>query len=219
MSEKIIITGAYGVGKSEFASQLALTMAPCYLADLDVINPYFRPREQADWLKTQGVEVVGSLLKNHINQDFPALSGAISGIISQNKRIILDMAGSENGLRPLATFFEDLKDAQVWLVVNLSRPESMIDKIEDMVRLFEERSKLRITGFVHNTHMLEYTTSELIIESQRKLKTLSEQLQIPIVYTMINESIAKQCENEIENPILTFKHLILRADWMKGASL
>jgi hypothetical protein len=67
------------------------------------------------------VEVVGSLLKNHINQDFPALSGAISGIISQNKRIILDMAGSENGLRPLATFFEDLKDAQVWMVVNLSR--------------------------------------------------------------------------------------------------
>jgi hypothetical protein len=36
---------------------------------------------------------------------------------------------------------------------------------------------------------------------------------------MINESIAKQCENEIENPVLTFKHLILRADWMKGASL
>ncbi|MDP3306482.1 MAG: hypothetical protein Q8S15_10430 [Erysipelotrichaceae bacterium] len=219
MSEKIIITGAYGVGKSEFASQLALTMAPCYLADLDVINPYFRPREQADWLLSQGVEVVGSLLKNHINQDFPALSGAISGIISQKSRIILDMAGSENGLRPLATFFEDLKDAQVWLVVNLSRPESMLDKIEDMVHLFEERSKLRISGFVHNTHMLEYTTAELVVESQKKLKLLSQQLQIPIVYTMINESIVKQCENEIENPILTFKHLILRAEWMRGASL
>ncbi len=219
MSEKIIITGAYGVGKSEFASQLALTMAPCYLADLDIINPYFRPREQAEWLKSQGVEVVGSLLKNHINQDFPALSGAISGIINQNKRIILDMAGSENGLRPLATFFEDLKDAQVWLVVNLSRPESTIDKIEAMVPNKEEPSKLKITGFVQNTHMLEYTTAELVIESQKKLKNLSDQLHIPIVYTMINESIAKQCKNEIENPVLTFKHLILRAEWMKGASL
>jgi len=219
MSEKIIITGAYGVGKSEFASQLALTMAPCYLADLDVINPYFRPREQAIWLKHHGVEVVGSLLANHINQDFPALSGAISGIISQNKRIILDMAGSENGLRPLATFFEDLKDAQVWMVINLSRPESMLDKIEDMVALFEERSKLKISGFVHNTHMLEYTTAEMVTDAQEKLKILSDQLQIPIVYTMINESIAKQCENKIENPVLTFNHLILRADWMKGASL
>jgi hypothetical protein len=94
-----------------------------------------------------------------------------------------------------------------------------LDKIEDMVTLFEERSHLRITGFVHNTHMLEYTTAELVIESQKKLKNLSDQLHIPIVYTMINESIAKQCENEIENPVLTFKHLILRADWMKGASL
>ncbi|PKM89318.1 MAG: hypothetical protein CVU85_02870 [Firmicutes bacterium HGW-Firmicutes-10] len=219
MSEKIIITGAYGVGKSEFASQLALTMTPCYLADLDVINPYFRPREQADWLKSQGVEVVGSLLKNHINQDFPALSGAISGLISQNKRIILDMAGSENGLRPIATFFEELKDAQVWMVVNFSRPESAADKIKDMVALFEERSKLKISGFVHNTHMLEYTDAEMVIDAQEKLKILSDQLQIPIVYTMINESIAKQCESKIENPILTFKHLILRADWMKGASL
>jgi hypothetical protein len=67
--------------------------------------------------------------------------------------------------------------------------------------------------------MLEYTTAGLVIESQKKLKVLSEQLQIPIVYTMISESIAKQCENKIENPVLTFKHLILRADWMKGASL
>lgn len=219
MSEKIIITGAYGVGKSEFASQLALTLAPCYLADLDIINPYFRPREQAVWLKSHGVEVVGSLLKNHINQDFPALSGAISGIISQNHRIILDMAGSENGLRPLATFFEELKDAQVWLVVNLSRPESMLDKIEAMIGLFEERSKLKITGIVHNTHMLEFTTVEMVTDSQRKLKILCDRLQIPIVYTMISESIASQCRYEIENPVLIFKHLILRADWMKGASL
>jgi hypothetical protein len=67
--------------------------------------------------------------------------------------------------------------------------------------------------------MLEYTDAEMVIDAQEKLKFLSDQLQIPIVYTMINESIAKQCENKIENPILTFKHLILRADWMKGASL
>ena len=49
MSEVIVLTGAYGVGKSEFACQLALLKAPCVLADFDVINPYFRPREQTSW--------------------------------------------------------------------------------------------------------------------------------------------------------------------------
>ena len=58
MSEVIVLTGAYGVGKSEFASQLALTKAPCVLADFDVINPYFRPREQTTWFESKGVKII-----------------------------------------------------------------------------------------------------------------------------------------------------------------
>lgn len=217
MSEVLIITGAYGVGKSEFASQLALLKAPCALADLDVINPYFRPREQALWLKSKGVDVIGSILPNHINQDFPAMSGNLRGAISQNIPLIIDCAGSENGLKPLASFEDVLQNAQVWLVVNANRPESFFDQIKPMIELFESRSHLRISGFVHNTHLLDQTDPSMILKAQAELEVISKALNVPIVYTMINEKYKSSLP--IHNPLVCFDHLILRSDWMKGETL
>lgn len=47
-----IITGHYGTGKTEFAVNLAMAMAaegqPVMMADLDIVNPYFRSRERPD---------------------------------------------------------------------------------------------------------------------------------------------------------------------------
>jgi hypothetical protein len=217
MSEVLIITGAYGVGKSEFASQLALLKAPCALADLDVINPYFRPREQALWLKSKGVDVLGSILPNHINQDFPAMSGNLRGAISQNIPLIIDCAGSENGLKPLASFEDVLQNAQVLLVVNANRPESFFDQIKPMIELFESRSHLRISGFVHNTHLLDQTDPSMILKAQVELEIISKALNVPIVYTMINEKYKSSLP--IHNPLVCFDHLILRSDWMKGETL
>ena len=218
MSDVLIITGAYGVGKSEFASQLALLKAPCALADLDVINPYFRPREQAEWLARQGVSVIGSILKNHINQDFPAMSGNLRGAITQNIPLIIDCAGSENGLKPLASFEDVLQNAKVWLVVNAKRPESFFDQIIPMIELFESRSHMRISGLVHNTHLLDQTDPQDILKAQCELETLSEKIHIPIVYTMINKSF-RTITGAIHNPVVLFDHLILRSDWMKGETL
>ena len=46
-----IITGHYGSGKTEYAVNLALQLAgtgrKTALADLDIVNPYFRSYEQA----------------------------------------------------------------------------------------------------------------------------------------------------------------------------
>jgi hypothetical protein len=218
MSEVLIITGAYGVGKSEFASQLAILKAPCALADLDVINPYFRPREQAEWLASKGVDVIGSILKNHINQDFPAMSGNLRGAISQNIPLIIDCAGSENGLKPLASFEDVLQKAEVWLVVNANRPESFLDQIIPMIELFESRSHMRISGLVHNTHMLDQTDPQDILKAQCDLSALSQKIHIPIVYTMINKSF-RQLTSVIHNPVVLFDHLILRSDWMRGDTL
>lgn len=216
MSEVIIVTGAYGVGKSEFASQLALLKAPCYLVDFDVINPYFRPREQTDWFAKQGVSVVGSLLKHHINQEFPAISGELRGLVSAQHRVIVDVAGSENGLKPLASFMDVLQDAQVWLVVNFFRPESTEELIAPMIELFEQRSHLNISGLVCNTHLLDETTLEDVALAQRTCEQLSIKLSIPIKYTMMHTSFATQLQDHIQNPILVFDRLILREEWMKG---
>lgn len=219
MSEVIILTGAYGVGKSEFASQLAILKAPCVLADFDVINPYFRPREQTSWFESKGVKIIGSQIKNHINQDFPALSGDLPSYIHQGKTVLVDCAGSENGLKPLASFMDSFIDAKVYLVVNLNRPESNIESVNAMIHLFETRSHLKISGLVHNTHLLDETSVEMIIDAQIKCEKLSNKIHLPIVYTMIAKELYNDCKDSIHNECVVFDRLILRETWMKGNTL
>jgi len=219
MSEVIVLTGAYGVGKSEFASQLALLKAPCVLADFDVINPYFRPREQTTWFESKGVKIIGSQIKNHINQDFPALSGDLPSYINQGKNVIIDCAGSENGLKPLASFMDVLVDAKVYIVLNFNRFESRIESISDLIDLFEKRSHLKIAGFVHNTHLLDETSIDMILTAQAQCEDLSKQLNIPIVYTMIHKDFYQACKEMIHNECVVYDKLILREDWMKGDTL
>lgn len=219
MSEVIVLTGTYGVGKSEFASQLALTKAPCVLADFDVINPYFRPREQTTWFESKGVKIIGSQIKNHINQDFPALSGDLPSYINQGKTVIIDCAGSENGLKPLASFMDALVHAKVYIVINFNRIESRLEYISELIDLFEKRSHLKIAGLVHNTHMLDETTSEMILSAQAKCEILASQLNLPIVYTMIRKDFYQECKEMIHNECVVYDTLILREVWMKGDTL
>lgn len=219
MSEVIVLTGVYGVGKSEFASQLALTKAPCVLADFDVINPYFRPREQTAWFEERGVKIIGSQIKNHTNQDFPALSGDLPAYINQGKTVLVDCAGSENGLKPLASFMDALRNAKVYIVLNLNRPESNFESVNEMIHLFETRSHLKISGLVHNTHLLDETTSEMIIDAQKRCEELSKLIQIPIIYTMVSKELYNECRDSIHNECIVFERLILRESWMKGETL
>lgn len=219
MSELIVLTGAYGVGKSEFACQLALTKAPCILADFDVINPYFRPREQTSWFESKGVKIIGSQIKNHINQDFPALSGDLPSYIRKNNTVIIDCAGSENGLKPLASFMDVLDNAKVYIVVNLNRIESRIESLSELIDLFENRSHLKIAGLVHNTHLLDETTADMIVDAQAQCEALSAQLKLPIIYTMLKREFYEVCKHKIHNECIIYDHLIMREDWMKGDTL
>ena len=219
MSEVIVLTGAYGVGKSEFASQLALLKAPCVLADFDVINPYFRPREQTSWFESKGVKIIGSQIKNHINQDFPALSGDLPSYINQGKTVIIDCAGSENGLKPLASFMDALVHAKIYIVINFNRIESRLEYISELIDLFEKRSHLKIAGLVHNTHMLDETTVEMVLSAQLRCEDLSKQLNLPIIYTMIRKDFYQECKQMIHNECVVYDKLILREDWMKGETL
>jgi hypothetical protein len=105
----IIITGAYGVGKSEFATQWALKTRPVRLGGL---------RHHQPVLPASGRNrLVGDARRDHCGIDaqashqsgFPAFSGDISGVIAKGLPLIIDCAGSENGLKPLATFMDVLE--------------------------------------------------------------------------------------------------------------
>ena len=79
-----ILTGHYGTGKTEVSVNLALALAAegeqVMLADLDIVNPYFRSAEQHALLEAEGIEVfMPSFAMSTV--DIPALPAQILSLI------------------------------------------------------------------------------------------------------------------------------------------
>lgn len=216
---KIIVSGAYGVGKSEFCVQWALQNTPCTIADFDILNPFFRPREIKSWLKTQAVEVIASHLDEGLNQDVPAMSFAFQKALLKHENIIIDCAGSVNGLHPLKSLGDEFKDAEFYVVINLNRSESDVSHIEHLVHEYEAWSQRKVTGFIHNTHLLDETDEKMIAEAQIKLEEIAKKLNIPIIYTLVCKDFYQMLIDKCSNPILKIDQLRLREKWMKGSTL
>lgn len=215
MSKKIIISGAYGVGKSEFCVQWALQNTPCTIGDLDVLNPFFRPREIKEFLKTKGVEVVASHLDKGGNQDTPAMSFAFQKALLEDQNIILDCAGSENGLRPLASLTSAFDESEFYMVLNTFREGSRLNEIESLKVLYEAHAQRKVTGIILNTHLLEETQIEDIIEAYHCVKAHLISLNLPLILTCVERKFKEILKEDI-GPVLWLDPPYLREEWMKG---
>lgn len=183
-----VIVGAYGSGKTEFAVNLALRLRAqgrrTALADLDIVNPYFRSREKASMLEAQGVRVIAPALEATA-ADLPAIPAALWSII-QDKELagVIDAGGDRNGARALAAFAPDIsrQNHAVWYVLNRSRfDNASVEAAITSLRQIEAYSGLKVTGLINNTHLIADTTAELVIEGAAFAKDVSEKLGLPVV--------------------------------------
>lgn len=217
-----IITGFYGSGKSEFALNYTLGLAKevdkVALADLDIVNTYFRSREQRKLLADHGVKLLSSALVEDNNTDLPALAAGIVGPLQDRTwQYVLDMGGSPVGLRPLAWLKPYLLPEEVdfFMVVNFNRPETdRVERVVANIRALESAGGLKLTGLIHNTNFIRESTMGNILEGQEKLKLVSSLTNIPIVYTAMWEGLAgDKNQNKLVGKILPLK-LYLRQEWM-----
>ncbi|MEJ2656488.1 MAG: cobalamin biosynthesis protein CbiA, partial [Desulfobacterales bacterium] len=97
----VVIVGNYGSGKTEVSINLAVNQrragAEVKIADLDLVNPYFRTREARKPLSKLGIEVVIPDEK-YLQADLPILSPAISGLIRRPSHLtVIDAGGNDVG--------------------------------------------------------------------------------------------------------------------------
>lgn len=215
-----IITGHYGSGKTEFAVNYSVKLAnegkKVALADLDVVNPYFRSREKTEELSEIGVKVMGSSIKGSAG-DVPAVSAEINGPL-QNEEIeaVLDVGGDPAGARALGRYVNYFKEGKydMFLVLNANRPETQtVEKAIEYLREIERVSRAKITGLVNNTHLLKSTTVEDVLEGQKLVEKVSEETGIPVKYVSALESVAKELPKDIKGEIFPIK-LYMREEWM-----
>lgn len=189
-----IITGHYGTGKTEFAVNLALAMAgegtSVILADLDIVNPYFRSRERRSLLEEAGVRLISSS-QACSDADVPALPAELLTILEDRSlRGVLDIGGDPVGARVLARFQPKIvqEDYQLIYVLNANRPEVRDrEKAISYLRGIEATTGLACTGIVNNTHLCGETTEDEIRKGAALAAEVSKETGIPVLCHVAEE--------------------------------
>ncbi|MBR6499106.1 MAG: hypothetical protein IKT23_05400, partial [Clostridia bacterium] len=129
MKRVTLFAGHYGSGKSSLAVEYALKLASegdrTIIADLDIVNPYFRSMDSRAELESAGVDVIVSPYAGS-NVDVPALPGEMYRIVDDREvKAVVDVGGDDRGALALGRLSGALKqenDYEMILVVNFLRP-------------------------------------------------------------------------------------------------
>ena len=189
-TEKVtVISGPYGAGKTNVAVNLAMDIAKsgqiCRIADLDIVNPYFRSADNAKMLDAMGVQTMIPEFAN-TNVDIPSLPRfpvSPLGIGDDFDFSIIDVGG-DDGAVALGMYNSTIKtlDYDLYYVVNVYRPliADPKDALECM-REIEFSSGLRCTKLVNNSSLGVETTADDIVESVEYAKECAALCGIPLV--------------------------------------
>lgn len=220
-----VLVGDFGSGKTEIAVNLALERAErsqsrqVAIADLDLVNPYFRCREAREPLEKAGVRVVVPPGDQQY-ADLPILVPEIKGILQdESVDAVLDVGGDAAGCRVLAALAASFRETahDLWLVVNGRRP--FCDTPEGVVasaRRIEEAAKLSVTGLVSNTHLMEDTTPEMVVGGIDLAERTGELLDVPVVLIAAMESVGV-AEDQLDYPLLVMRRQML-PPWLRSGT-
>ncbi len=194
-----LFAGHYGSGKTNIAVNYAMLLAKegkqVCIADLDIVNPYFRTKDSEQELKEQGITLISPRYAN-TNVDLPALP-AESYRLVQDKSIygVIDIGGDDRGAYALGRFADAIKaegDYRMAFVINRHRPlTSTVEDTVEIMREIEAACHMRFNCIVNNSNIGTETTGETVLDSLAYAEGVSRATGLPIWLHTAEESVAK----------------------------
>jgi len=222
----VVLVGSYGSGKSEVAVNLAVhhrqTGMNVRMADLDLVNPYFRSREAETQLTDLGIDVVLPP-RPYVQSELPVLSPRVAGLIRQTEGLaILDAGGDAVGAMVLAALGNAFSGCpcQVLQVINPLRPDtSTVAGCERIRQQIEASAKLAITGLIGNANLIDETTPQVITDGYAFTTQVSAASGLPLVFVTIAEELLSQVDPaKFDCPILTIRRQLV-PPWKRARKL
>ena len=200
-----LFAGHYGSGKTNIAVNYALKLAKegkdVVIADLDIVNPYFRTKDSAAVLEAAGVKLISPQFAN-TNVDLPALPAEAYRLV-QDRSIygIMDIGGDDRGAYALGRYVPTLKEENNYrmvFVANASRPLTRTpEEALEVMREIEEACGLQFTDIINNTNLASETTPETVLDSQAYMEKLSSLSGLPIFATSVEAAVASSLDGKI----------------------
>ena len=202
-----LFAGHYGSGKTNIAVNYALHLAKegkqVCIADLDIVNPYFRTADSRQELESAGVELISPQFANS-NVDLPALPAQAYKLV-QDKRCygIMDIGGDDRGAYALGRYVPYMKQEKNYRMVyvaNCYRPltRTAAEALEVMQEI-EAACGLAFTDIVNNSNLASETDVQAVLNSRDYIQELSEQSGLPVFMTTVRADLAERLCGQILN--------------------
>lgn len=213
----IVIVGNYGSGKTEVAINLAVDRkrAGCEVsvADLDLVNPYFRTREARHTLTQLGIEIILPP-EQYMQADLPILSPMIAGAIRQPRQVaIFDVGGDNAGATVLSALFEVFKGRTYHMlqVINPMRPYT--DSVSGCLRIkneIETASRMTVNGLIGNANLIAETSAEHIVDGYAFVSRVADRSGLPLRFVTASRQLLPRIDQKrFGCPVLTIERQLV----------
>lgn len=202
-----ILCGHYGTGKTNCAVNMAMDLKrqcpKVAVADLDIVNPYFRTKDSEAEFEKAGIELICSRYAN-TNLDIPALPENLYRITEdRDTKMILDIGGDDSGaivLGRLASAILEENDYEMLTVINKYRPLTPdVESTVEVLREIEAASRIPFTGIVNNSNLGEETAPEDVAASLQYAEDVASAMGIPVVMTTVKADLYEELAGKIPN--------------------
>jgi len=203
----VLLAGHYGSGKTNIAVNLAFSLKKfrdrVAVADIDIVNPYFRSKDSMQELQAAGIRMIASEYAG-TNVDVPALPQEVYSIIDDRElTAVIDLGGDDRGALAMGRWRDAILEEnnyEMLFVINRFRPltsdpESTIEVMNEI----EAASGMRFTAVVNNSNIGNETTAGDVLSSMDYANEVCRMANLPLKMTTVHESLYEELRDKVAN--------------------
>ena len=216
-----LFAGHYGSGKTNIAVNYALWLKEenekVVIADLDIVNPYFRSKDSEKHLEERGIHLISSEYAN-TNVDVPAMPAEAYSILDNKQTVaVIDVGGDDRGALAMGRYAPAIlseNNYEMLFVINKYRPltPDCASTIAVMHEI-ETASKMKFTGIINNSNLGDETAEEDVVASINYADEISKASGLPIRMTTVKEDLYDKLKEKVVN--CTAIRLYVKQSWAK----
>lgn len=202
-----LFSGHYGSGKTNIAINYAMLLKNSFdnvcIADLDIVNPYFRTKDGEAALNRHKIKLISSEFASS-NVDLPALPAETYAILDNpDLHAVIDVGGDDRGALALGRYAPSILDEnnyEMLFVINKFRPLTRdCETTLEIMNEIENACNMKFTAIVNNSNLGEETTAENVLSSLDYANQIAEKTGLPVKMTCVDSRVAPELSGKIEN--------------------
>ena len=207
-----LFAGHYGSGKTNIAVNYALHLAgegkKVCIADLDIVNPYFRTKDSEKQLSAAGVDLISPQFANS-NVDLPALPAEAYRLVEDRSSYgIMDIGGDDRGAYALGRYVPYIlqeNNYRMVFVANCYRPLTRTpEEAMEVMAEIEAACGLKFTDLINNANLGWETEAGTVLASIDYMEKLSQLSGLPIWLHTAEKAVADQLEGKL-SPVMAMQ--------------